>query len=92
METPLKTFLIIILTNLTFSQHIEITTLDNQILPFHLGQSKVIESKHAFIHYVEIKPLIKLLDNTINYFNIINNTFYNNNTHLKHNQQHIAIL
>jgi hypothetical protein len=83
METPLKIFLIIILTNLTSSQHIEIITLDNQILPFHLGQSKVIESKHTFIHYVEIKPLIKLLDNTINYFNIINNTFYNNNTTFK---------
>jgi hypothetical protein len=62
------------------AEDIQVTPIPSQILPFHLGKGKIIESKHTFIHYVELAPLVKLLDNTITYYNIINNTLSNYTT------------
>jgi hypothetical protein len=82
--------LIVLLIHLTMSQteDVSITTLSSQILPFHLGKGKIIESKHTFIHYVELNPLIKLLDNTVTYYKTINNTLNNQTTSSsKHSEQ-----
>lgn len=52
-------------------QTIEITPIEAQLLPFQISQSKIIHSYHTFIHYINIQPLIGLLDNTTKYFNIL---------------------
>lgn len=68
MEILLRTLIILIPINiLILSQNVEISPVDNYIIPFHLGPGRVVENKHTFIHYVEIEPHIKLLGNNINY-------------------------
>lgn len=76
---------------ISLSRSTNIIPLNNPLLPFRLGNSKIIESKHTFLHFVEINPLINHLD-TIEYsYNIlellINQTL--NNASL--NSHHIHI-
>lgn len=46
---------------------LEVSPIKTRLLPLHLGKSRIVQSKHSFIHYVEIKPLIELLTNIKSY-------------------------
>ena len=77
--TPILRTLFLRVIRSTLSNAVEeitITPIHSQIFPFHLCVGKVIETKHTFIHYVEIDQLISLLGNTISYFNAINATLH----------------
>lgn len=54
------------------AEDIEITPLKTQILPFKLGNARVITTKHSFIHFVELAPLINQLGNIARFFQSIN--------------------
>lgn len=54
---------------------VQITTIKNPVLPIQLGNAKIIYNKHTFIHYINIVPIIKQLENIQTYFNNINNHF-----------------
>lgn len=58
---------------------IELTKITTPILPFRLGESKILSTKHTFIHYVELAPLTNQLNSIEQYFIIINNTINNHN-------------
>lgn len=60
------------MTTTALSSDIEIISIDSKLLPFHLGSVRIIESTHTFIHYIEIKPLFKLLSNIKNNYRITN--------------------
>jgi len=43
--------------------YLNIKPIETPLLPFHLGNARIIESKHTFIHYVELKYLLLELEN-----------------------------
>jgi hypothetical protein len=57
------------------TKDIEVTPVESQVLPFHLGPGRIIENQHTFIHFIDTNSLSELLDDTINQFKTINNTF-----------------
>lgn len=76
------------------SNDITIQELNSPLLPFNLGKTRLIQSKHTFYHYVETEP-IKLQLTNINYFYhnlelILNRTNSNNSSLLLNNLLHQA--
>lgn len=59
---------------LVVADDIEVIPIRSRILPFHLGQARVIQNKHTFVHFIEIAPIVKQLNNIQHYYNIMNNT------------------
>lgn len=56
----------------TNDNDITITPIQTPLLPFLLGNTKIIETKHTFIHYIEVLPIINQLQNIEIFYNQIN--------------------
>ena len=67
------------------TENVHITPLDAPFLPFHLGQAKLIQNKHTFIHFLEIKYLNSLLDRIKSFYDTIINRIGKNNPQRKDN-------
>lgn len=55
------------------------TILKNPILPIQLGHAKIIYTKHTFLHYLDLEPIILQLENIEKYFLKIKNSFISEN-------------
>lgn len=47
----------LLITSVTTKLDIDFTPVKTPLLPFHLGNAKIVESKHTFLHFIEISPL-----------------------------------
>lgn len=56
----------------TNDNDITITPIQTPLLPFLLGNRKIIETKHTFIHYIEVLSIINQLQNIEIFYNQIN--------------------
>lgn len=72
-------FLVLLLTSLTIETDIQITKLENPILPINLGNAKLIYNHHTFLHYVDLKEIIIKLNNIEKYFLVLKNHLNFNN-------------
>lgn len=59
------------MTTLVLCNDITITNLKSPLLPFHLGKARVVESKHTFIHYINLSPISNQLKNIEKFYDII---------------------
>ena len=50
---------------------IKIIPIKTPILPFRLGNARVIDTKHTFLHYIEINALFNQLDSIENSYNVL---------------------
>lgn len=55
----------------TKNNDVNIIPIKTPLLPFHLGNARVIESKHTFLHFVEISPLIIQLNSIERFYSIL---------------------
>lgn len=58
---------------------IQLTSIPNLILPIELGKAKLIYSKHSFLHYFDIHPLINQIFELKGHFEDIKSKFLNIN-------------
>lgn len=58
---------------------IRLTPVNNPILPIQLGNANIIYSKHTFIHYLDLSPIINQLHNLDKHFFIISNNLNREN-------------
>lgn len=50
---------------------IVVNPLKGPLLPFNLGKARIVESKHTFIHYINIGPIRNQLSSIRNFYNIV---------------------
>ena len=50
---------------------IQLTPVKNPILPVQLGDAKFVYTKHTFLYYIDLLPIINQLNNIHNYYNIV---------------------
>lgn len=87
-----ETFLLVVMLQVAIAQNDIVTkTLHAPLLPFHLGESRIVESKHTFIHYIEFIPIINQLENIKHFYFIVNNSL-NATRYIKPASPHYAIL
>lgn len=70
----MKTLILLAISTTIIANNIEISPIQNKILPFKLGYARVVQSKHTFIHFVELDPLVRQLYTVQNYFKYINHS------------------
>ena len=58
---------------------IEVIPINTPILPFYLGNTRVLESKHTFLHFIEFKPLILQFNIIKNLYTILEKSLVQNN-------------
>ena len=75
----LLTLAFLALLNPICPNNIQITTIKNPILPIQLGNAKLIYTKHTFLHYIDLLPIINQLQNIQKHFNTIKNHLENLN-------------
>lgn len=78
----MKTILLLfpLLPVLLDAYDIQLTPVKNPILPIKLGNAKFVYTKHTFLYYVDLLPVINQLKNTQNYYNIVRNHLSETNT------------
>lgn len=52
-------------------EDIQITKLENLLLPIQLGNARLVYSKHTFLHYVDLSTLVKQIDSLVQHFRIV---------------------
>lgn len=72
--------LVLLILPLTATNNFDITPINSQILPFHLGSGRIIDNEHIFIHFINTDTLAELLDDIIKNFNNLNDTFNKSTT------------
>jgi hypothetical protein len=58
---------------------VEVIPINTPILPFYLGNARILESKHTFLHYIEYKPLITQFNAIKRLYNILEKSLTHNN-------------
>lgn len=62
---------------------IDVIPIKTPLLPFHLGNARVVKSKHTFLHFIEIPPLVKQLNNIERAYNILEKSLIFTHVHME---------